>query len=314
MSIENNITKSPIDKENALELFLKCKDFTVSNEIFSLLKDKNTEILITNPQPKLKDLSTYYESDAYISHTDSDKSLFDKVYQFAKNYAIKRKVTLIQKLTTKDHSEVSEPKTILDIGCGTGDFLTACKKENFNVVGVEPNKKARVLAKSKLGILTSKIDTIHNNYPKIHTALNAIEETFDFITMWHVLEHVPNLEDYIIQLKQLLKPNGTLIIAVPNYKSFDAKHYKEFWAAYDVPRHLWHFSQKAIKDLFEKEKMHIEKIRPMKLDSFYVSLLSEKYKTGKSKPIKAFYIGMLSNLKAISSKEYSSLIYILKNN
>ena len=150
---------------------------------------------------------------------------------------------------------------------------------------------------------------------KLFNDINELEKEnkFDVITMWHVLEHVPNLEKYISQLKQLLKPNGRLVIAVPNYKSFDAKYYKEFWAAYDVPRHLWHFSQKAIKDLFEKENMIVEKTIPMKLDSFYVSLLSEKYKNGKSNPVKAFHVGLLSNIKAKRTKEYSSLIYILKN-
>jgi predicted SAM-dependent methyltransferase len=131
--------------------------------------------------------------------------------------------------------------------------------------------------------------------------------------MWHVLEHVPNLVEYISKLRELLKENGTLIIAVPNYKSYDAKYYKQFWAAYDVPRHLWHFSQKSISLLFKKENMLVEKTLPMKLDSFYVSLLSEKYKAKKSNYLKAFFIGLLSNLKAISTKEYSSLIYVIKN-
>jgi len=304
MSIENNITKSPIDKENALELFLKCKDFTVSHETFSLLKDRVTEIIITNPQPKIKDLGKYYESEDYISHTDANKTLFDKVYQIAKNYAIKRKVALIKKFKIQN----SKFK-ILDIGTGTGDFLTACKKENFNVVGVEPNQKAFKISKSKLENINSINFELYNSIEKVKK-----ENQFDIITMWHVLEHIPNLEDYIIQLKKLLKPNGTLVIAVPNYKSFDATYYKEFWAAYDVPRHLWHFSKKAISLLFKKEKMEVEKILPMKMDSYYVSILSEKNKTGKSNPIKAFFIGWLSNLKALSSKEYSSLIYIIKNN
>jgi 2-polyprenyl-3-methyl-5-hydroxy-6-metoxy-1,4-benzoquinol methylase len=308
MNKENNITKSPINKENALELFLKCKDFTVSNEIFTLLKDKITEILITNPQPKIEDLNKYYESDLYISHTDSNKSFIDKIYQKVKIYAIDKKIKLIKK-----SSDNIIDKNILDIGCGTGAFLSACKKEHLNVVGVEPNKNARVLAKSKLEILTSNSNNINNDYPKVYETINALEETFDIITMWHVLEHVPNLEDYINQLKKLLKPNGVLIIAVPNYKSFDASHYKEFWAAYDVPRHLWHFSKKSISLLFKKINMEVIKTIPMKFDSYYVSLLSEKYKTGKSNILKAFFIGWLSNIKAYSTKEYSSLIYIIKN-
>jgi len=308
MNVENNITKSPINKENALELFLKCKDYTVSNKTFTLLKDRVSDILITNPQPKIEDLYKYYESDEYISHTDSNKTLFDKIYQIAKNYAIKRKVKLVSEFKIQN----SKFK-ILDIGCGTGDFLNACKKNEYIVKGVEPNKKARVLAKSKLGILSSKSDNFYEDLPKVYEKINEVDIKFDVITMWHVLEHVQNLEDYIKKLKTILKPNGTLIIAVPNYKSYDAKYYKEFWAAYDVPRHLWHFSKKSIKILFKKENMIVEKILPMKMDSYYVSLLSEKYKNNKSNIIKAFLIGFWSNLKAMKSKEYSSLIYIIKN-
>ena len=137
---------------------------------------------------------------------------------------------------------------------------------------------------------------------------------FDVITMWHVLEHVENLQEYIQQIKELLKENGTLIIAVPNYKSYDAYYFKEFWAAYDVPRHLWHFSQKSITKLFSMENIRLVKTIPMKFDSYYVSLLSEKYKKGKMNPIKAFWIGFISNRKAKRTNMYSSLIYVLKNN
>ena len=141
---------------------------------------------------------------------------------------------------------------------------------------------------------------------------NNETEEYDVITMWHVLEHVENLQEYIQQLKDLLKENGTLLIAVPNYKSYDANYYKEFWAAYDVPRHLWHFSQASISKLFSVENISVVKTLPMKFDSYYVSLLSEKYKNGKMNPIKAFLVGFTSNRKSKQTKEYSSLIYVLK--
>jgi len=170
---------------------------------------------------------------------------------------------------------------------------------------VEPNAKAKISAENKLkGAFVSEI------YSEIIQLNN--EKQFDVITLWHVLEHVPNLDEYISTLKKLLKPNGILIVAVPNFKSFDANYYKQFWAAFDVPRHLWHFSKKSIQLLFAKQEMNILKILPMWFDSFYVSLLSEKYKHGKSNFLKAFYIGFLSNLKASRTKEYSSLIYLLK--
>ena len=278
--------------------YLSCKDYTVSNKVFDLVYNSEYEMLETFPQPKAEELDFYYQSSDYISHTDAKKSVIDKVYQIVKKYALNNKLKLINSF------KISEKK-ILDIGCGTGDFLVTCKNNGWNVVGVEPNKNARDLAESKISKSTTS---------KVFTDINELDsEKFDVITLWHVLEHVPNLEAYISKLKSLLKADGVLIVAVPNYKSYDALYYKQFWAAFDVPRHLWHFSKTTIQKLFLKEQMNVVKILPMKFDSFYVSLLSEKYKTSKSNFLKAFYIGFKSNLNALASKEYSSLIYIVKN-
>jgi 2-polyprenyl-3-methyl-5-hydroxy-6-metoxy-1,4-benzoquinol methylase len=278
--------------------YLSCIDYTVSNKKFDLLYNSEYDMLETFPQPKVEELGLYYQSSDYISHTDAKKSVVDKVYQIVKKYALNNKLKLINSFKTSE-------KNLLDIGCGTGDFLVTCKNNGWNVVGVEPNKNARNLTESKINKKSTSI---------IFSDINELEsKKFDVITLWHVLEHVPNLETYVSKLKLLLKPDGVLVIAVPNYKSYDALYYKQFWAAFDVPRHLWHFSKTAIQKLFLKEQMDVVKILPMKFDSFYVSLLSEKYKTSKSNFLKAFYVGLKSNLKAASSKEYSSLIYIIKN-
>lgn len=287
---------------NIKHKYLTCEDFTVSNEKFDLLMDKDLDMLITSPQPKANDLGRYYESEDYISHTDSKSSVFDKVYQLVKNYTTKQKLQLINSFQSKEN-------TILDIGCGTGDFITFCKQNGWNITGVEPNNQARNLASGKINSEVNRTVI----FESIESLKKNNTEKYDVITMWHVLEHVPNLEEYISYLKQLLKPNGTLVIAVPNYKSYDANHYGKFWAAFDVPRHLWHFSKRSIQKIFLKFDLELIRTVPMKFDSYYVSLLSEKYKSGSSNPFKAFYIGFVSNLKAKSSKEYSSLIYILKN-
>ncbi|WP_457615944.1 class I SAM-dependent methyltransferase [Lutibacter sp.] len=282
----------------AKKVYLTCKDYTVSGEEFNLVYNKKYTMLETLPKPSIKKIPSYYQSENYISHTDSNKSVVDKIYQIVKKYSLKKKLRLV-------NSFEFEEKKILDIGCGTGDFLFVCKNNGWNVVGVEPNEKARSISKSKLGAHTT------------NTLFTDIEElsnqTFDVITLWHVLEHVYNLESYIKLLKKHLKPSGTLIIAVPNFMSFDALYYKKYWAAFDVPRHLWHFSQHAIRLLFKNENMKVVDVKPMKFDSFYVSLLSEKYKSGTANFIRAFYIGLRSNLKAMKTKEYSSLIYVLKN-
>ena len=274
--------------------FLTVKDYSVSQEAFDLYHDATLDMLITLPQPSLENLGRYYESPDYISHTDSKRSLFEKAYHFVKGIALKNKLNLI-------NSSSSGKGKLLDIGAGTGDFLLTAKENGWSTIGVEPSEKAKAIA-------------IQKGIEFVVETQELESHSFDVITMWHVLEHVPNLDNQIKELKRLVKPNGTVIIAVPNFKSYDAKYYGKFWAAYDVPIHFWHFSKTAIKILFEKEEIKLEKVLPMKFDSFYVSLLSEKYKNGKMNFIKAFWIGLVSNWKANRSLEFSSHIYVLKNN
>ncbi|WP_298532261.1 class I SAM-dependent methyltransferase [uncultured Algibacter sp.] len=277
-------------------IFLSVKDHSVSGEEFKLIQNSEYGFLETTPQPSLEKLPTYYESEDYISHTDSKRNLFEKVYHLVRTFSLKKKLSLI-------NSFLSEEKHLLDIGCGTGDFLQIAQSNGWTISGIEPNSEARVIANSKTN--ATVFDTSQLSSFK--------KKSFDVITLWHVLEHLPDLESQIVSFKKLLKPKGRLVIAVPNYNSYDAKHYKEFWAAYDVPRHLWHFNQESISKLMVTQDFEVEKVKPMWFDAFYVSLLSEKYKSGKMKPIKGFFIGLLSNLKACSSKEASSLIYIIKN-
>lgn len=273
--------------------FITVKDFSVSGESFSLLLNEEYQILKTHPQPTLDKLGSYYEFEDYISHTDGKRTLFEKMYHFIKRKAIRDKVSLI-------NSYQPLKGRILDIGAGTGDFLLEAKNQNWDILGIEPNDKAKGIAVGKGIKFGDTIEKLESN-------------SFDVITMWHVLEHVPDVEHQVAELKRLLKPSGTIIIAVPNFKSYDANHYKEFWAAYDVPRHLWHFSKTAIEKLFDKQNMNLEDVKPMWFDSFYVSLLSEKYKSGKMNFISGFFIGLISNVSGFFKKEFSSHIYVLKN-
>ncbi|WP_290568051.1 class I SAM-dependent methyltransferase [Leeuwenhoekiella sp. UBA6783] len=270
---------------------LKIKDYSISQEEFTLVYDEVLDMFSTDPVPD--NLGKYYLSENYISHTDSNDGLFEKVYHWVKNYMLKKKVNLI--------SSYVEKGTLLDIGAGTGDFLNQAKKSGWEVTGIEPSAAARKRAFEK--------------------AINLFEEDakvgerkFDVITMWHVLEHVPDVEKQIEWIKNHLSTDGVLIVAVPNFNSYDAKYYKNFWAAWDVPRHLHHFSSKSIKTLFEKNGFNLMEQKPLIFDSFYVSLLSEKYKsTSLLKPVSAFMIGLRSNWRARQTKEYSSIIYVLKS-
>ena len=273
--------------------FLSVTDYSVSGEVFELLYDSELDLLVTHPQPSSDQLPKYYESDDYISHTDGRRSLFEKAYHFVKNIALKSKTNLIYSLQ-------KEKGYLLDIGAGTGDFIIAAKQNGWNVTGFEPSEKAKAIAIQKGVSFCNQTEDLPDH-------------SFDMITMWHVLEHVPNIGQQIKELKRLLKPTGSILIAVPNFNSFDAKHYGKFWAAYDVPRHLFHFSKTAIQKLFEREKLDLVKVLPMKFDAFYVALLSEKYKTGKMNYISAFRIGLQSNWRAKSNDEFSSHIYVFKN-
>ncbi|MBT8223286.1 MAG: class I SAM-dependent methyltransferase [Eudoraea sp.] len=245
---------------------------------------------VTHPVPE--NLEKYYQSDDYISHTDSRNTFFDRIYQGTKTFRLKRKVRMLEKL-------LGGRGKLLDIGAGTGDLVKQAISMGWQAEGVEPNATAREKAQQK-GIALKENGKA---FPK---------KAFDVITLWHVLEHLPELEDSIQQIGTLLKPNGILIVAVPNFKSWDAKYYKEYWAGYDAPRHLWHFSKDALKAIFSKNNFQLNKIYPMQLDAFYVALLSEKYKHGRMRWLTAGYVGLMSNLKAWRSGEYSSLIYVLK--
>lgn len=275
--------------------FRNCKDYLVSKQEFSIVECTACSFRFTNPRPLPKDLGKYYESDEYISHSNTQKSLLDKVYQAVRKYTIGKKVALLNSL--------SEKGRLLDIGCGTGEFLHASKIDGWEVNGIEPGDKARDFAIQQYGLEVKEEAGI----------ITLPKHSFDVITLWHVLEHVPALNERIKEIKGLLKPTGVLIIAVPNSASWDAQYYKEYWAAYDVPRHLYHFTPTTIEKLFKKHEFILSQTLPMKFDSFYVSLLSEKYLHKQSKFISAFFKGLKSNRAASGSGNYSSLIYIFKN-
>ncbi|MDO4230190.1 MAG: class I SAM-dependent methyltransferase [Capnocytophaga sp.] len=270
---------------------LKIKDYSVSQEEFELIYNPKLELFETSPTPE--NLNKYYESENYISHTDSKKTWFDKLYQFVKNINLRSKIKIIS-------AYKKEKVKLLDIGAGTADFVLACKNiQKWDAFGIEPSQKARQLAKEKGINLVENYDSFAEN-------------SFDVITLWHVLEHIPDLEKQIKIIDSLLKDDGILIIAVPNFKSWDAQHYKNFWAAYDVPRHLWHFSKTSIEMIFAPKGFQLLKTKPMLFDAFYVSMLSEKYKTGKNNFVKGIINGLRSNWYGMTKNEYSSQIYILK--
>lgn len=291
----NRQTNCPICNSDQLQSVLKLNDWFLSMEEFELLECEHCNFLITNPHPETEKLSEYYKSDEYISHTNDKKGLFSSLYQSARKIALKNKYNTITKF--------KQEGSILDIGCGTGEFLNYFKQKGWKVSGIEPDTDARNRA----------IENYNLNVFGESKIREFEQYSFDVISMWHVLEHVPDLNKRMNELFTLLQNNGFAIIALPNFKSFDASCYKEYWAAYDVPRHLFHFSQKSVRLLGEKHGFKLVDTLPMKFDSYYVSLLSEKYKNGSKNLVRAFVNGKKSNQYAKkNNKNYSSLIYVFK--
>ena len=290
-------TSCLICKSNDLVEISSAKDYTVSGEYFSIEKCKTCTLLFTQNVAEQNEIGRYYASENYISHSDTQVGLVNKLYHSIRKKTLQSKKKLIEGDTQKSNGN------ILDIGCGTGAFLNTMKTGGWKITGLEPDETARAKAKTLYGIEPQPSNNI----------FNLPDNNYDAITMWHVLEHVHQLNEYVEQLKNMLTDNGKIFIAVPNYTSYDAQHYGQFWAAYDVPRHLYHFSPDSMKRLVEQHGLTIKKIKPMWFDSFYVSMLSEQYKNGKGNLIKAFLVGLVSNIKTLfNSKKCSSLIYIIE--
>jgi len=281
----------PICSEHQLTNKMVVEDHSISKESFVIVECDNCRFQFTNPRPTEAQLPKYYESEDYISHNDSSSSLMDVVYRWARSYMLRKKLKWINSLDCPE-------KSLLDYGCGTGSFLKVCQQRGWNTTGIEPIDKARNIA------LANKLE--------VHSSLDqaSINKSFSVISLWHVLEHISNLDEVLGSLKKMLLPHGYLVIALPNRLSYDAVQYKEFWAGYDVPRHLYHFSPDDVKNLARKHKLKIVNTLPLMLDAYYVSLLSARYQ--KQSLIKAIRTAFTSNKEAKISNNYSSLVYILK--
>ncbi len=274
---------------------MACLDHTVSRETFQIVECESCGFKFTNPRPDESELGRYYKSEDYVSHSNTNKGFINSIYQWVRKYTLLKKLQLI--------SKYFKTGSILDIGCGTGEFLNTCQNAKWKTLGIEPDVDARQMA-----IKNFNLDVRNEN----ELALLP-DASFDIISMWHVLEHVPALNERIDELKRLIKPNGIIIIAVPNCNSLDALTYKEKWAAYDVPRHLYHFTPKDIETLFLKHELKLFRILPMIFDSFYVSMLSEKIRSGNTNIIRSTWNGLRSNFSAIKSgRTYSSQIYLIR--
>lgn len=292
MALEE-VTHCPICESSTFSHRYICQDFTATGELFHVKQCSGCELLITSPRPTVHDAARYYKSDKYISHTAVSSGIFDSIYLIVRRFTLKWKFRLVKPYL--------HGNPLLDYGCGTGNFLEQARSNNIIVHGVEPSPDARKRISTTLPVAAS-LDLLPNI-------------KFDVITAWHVLEHVYTLRETLRQIKDRLTDRGTIFIAVPNWESSDANHYKELWAAYDVPRHLWHFSKKSMIALLQNEGLAVKQIIPMKLDAYYVSMLSQKNGSPgtHSLPLilKAVWVGLLSNLRG-GNQNQSSMIFVVQ--
>jgi len=287
----------PVCGSGDLHNHIRCRDYTVSKEYFQLVRCDKCHLVFTNPRPGAEAIGHFYKAEAYVSHSDTTQTLIYKLYHMVRKRTLRAKLQLISRLND------NKTGNMLDVGCGTGYFLKTCKEAGWQVNGIEVNEQARKAAIEKAG------DCIHDSLFKENR-----KGHFNIITLWHVLEHLHQLNETMEKLKGLIDDKGRIIIAVPNRDSIDSERYGEYWDAYDVPRHLYHFNKSSIKALVEKHGMEVAEVIPMKFDSYYVNLLSEKYKgTHWSNYPKAFFTGWLSNRWASrNNNNYSSLTFIVK--
>lgn len=298
MSSSIHYTHCPICHHDHLSAVFNVIDQLVSRESFTILECEQCGCRLTQGAPDRSASSRYYESADYISHSNTRQGLINRIYQLV------RKRTLLQKVKWVERSTGLSAGRILDVGSGTGAFVAALRKAGWQADGLEPDPTARRVAQDDFGVALLDIDQL----------FSLPDHTFDAITLWHVLEHVHDLDGYLQQFQRLLKPGGSLLVALPNHTSWDAIHFGKWWAAYDVPRHLYHFSPRSIQHLSKRHRFSVASIRPMWFDAFYISLLSHQHKSGSNRWLASVVVGLWSNwIACLDKKRCSSLVYQLKS-
>lgn len=291
------IDKCPVCGQTVFSKVMTCTDHYATGESFDLCRCAKCGFMFTQNVPVESEIGRYYESPDYISHSNTHKGLMNSVYHWVRRYMLTQKARLVAR------SSNLVCGSILDIGTGTGYFINKMKEDGWKVSAIEKSPKAREFAKEHFGINVKTPDYL----------FSIKDSSFDVITLWHVMEHLEQLDRTWDTINRILKDSGVLIVAVPNCDSYDAQKYKELWAAYDVPRHIWHFSPLTINSIGKKHGFVLEERYPMSFDAFYVSMLTEKYKKNSFSFVRGFITGAKAWLSCLSSKDKSSsMIYIFR--
>jgi 2-polyprenyl-3-methyl-5-hydroxy-6-metoxy-1,4-benzoquinol methylase len=290
-----NLTECPACGHTTFSPYKTCVDWLVSQQTFHIVACDRCDLRFTNPRPTADQLGKYYQSDQYISHTDRSAGLIGSLYTLIRQFTIHQKVRLVNELSR------NQPRTLLDIGCGTGLFLQAVQQAGWAIDGVEPDGNARQIAETRTG------RTVLDDWQTL-----PADRQYDTITMWHVLEHIPGLRQLLGTVHDRLAPTGTFIVAVPNCAADDAIQYDAVWAAYDLPRHLYHFTPEVLEQVAAERGFTVVDRKPMPFDAFYVAMLSTQHRDGKTGYVESLLSGWRSNQRARQTGNYSSLTYILR--
>jgi 2-polyprenyl-3-methyl-5-hydroxy-6-metoxy-1,4-benzoquinol methylase len=289
------ITRCPVCSSENIQSGFQATDHTVSGKSFEICQCLDCSLRFTQSIPSQDLIKEYYRSETYISHTDTSKGFINRLYHLVRKRTLEGKRKLICSKTGIKSGK------LLDIGAGAGAFVHHMQQHGWQATGLEPDESARQRAAALYQVQLLPVESIKT----------LQDNSYDAITLWHVLEHVHDLHGYMETLKRMIKPGGCIFIAVPNYTSYDARVYRGNWAAYDVPRHLYHFSPASMSRLFRLHNLREKSVHPMWYDSFYISLLSEKYKVGGGNTIRGFWTGAVSNMKTLFHKDRSSsLVYV----
>jgi 2-polyprenyl-3-methyl-5-hydroxy-6-metoxy-1,4-benzoquinol methylase len=293
------VESCPLCKGVELVLCHKSTDSLVSGDLFSVYKCTSCDFHVTSPRPTSGSVGSYYNSASYVSHNDVAKGWIPKIYRVVRDIMIRHKLRIVGRYKEKAPGK----NNMLDVGCGTGEFLLKSKKMGYNTTGFEPDINASETASNKGLSIITKEDRLNELSPNY----------FDVVTLWHVLEHMYHPKDKIEVLEKILSDNGIMIVAIPEYKSFDGGYYKQNWAGWDLPRHVYHYNESTLTRLMDELNFKLIGKHSLMFDSFYISLLSEKNLNTRLGTIRAIIIGFLSNIMAIfSSYPFSSQIYVFK--
>ena len=291
-----DIKKCPVCGSIKFNKVLTANDYLVSGVSFDIMECEKCTLRFTSLIPDENEISNYYKSDDYVSHTGKGNSIINRIYRIVQFFTLQSKKKEVIKFSKKNYG------SILDIGCGTGKFLKTMKQSRWEIDGVEINETARKIAEKNTGsVILNQADFFRS------------KQKYDVITLWHSLEHLHKLKRYLQKISISLNANGVMMIAVPNYLSFDADYYNQDWAAYDVPRHLYHFSFDSIIKMMNNFKYRLIQSKQLPFDSFYIALLSELSVRKKHNIIKALWIGWKSYWQGrIDAKRGSSILYVFK--